>query len=298
MIIARADVGVVIIHYGDMSITERCLSSLSEQISPDHIVIVANSPVPEKWQSDATVLPQTSNGGYGSAVNVGAKFAQSQGWTKLVVTNNDVVFLPDSLSALVFEIHDGGIQTVVSPLVLWGDSNTVLSYGGRLSKWRAIGLNGFTSRPIPPSHVRNRMPPQTFLSGCCFGAPVDLLVRYPFESDYFLYYEDARWCMSLQSVANIHLIAAKESCIRHYPSSTTRINSPLYLYYNTRNRLFFANSIGGFPGLTAVLYTLLGVLKNFSVQSMSGNRAGARAVLTAVRDFSTGRFGRRDDLTS
>ena len=292
-----ADVGVLIIHYGDMSITERCVSSLLDQISRDHLVIVANSPVPEKWQSGAIVLPQTTNRGYGSAVNVGAEFAQSQGWTKLVVTNNDVVFLPGSLSALIFEVQAEGIRTVVSPLVLWGDSSTVLSYGGHLSKWRAIGLNGFTSRPVPPNSVRNRMPPQTFLSGCCFGAPVDLLVRYPFEPDYFLYYEDALWCMSLQSEANVHLMAAKESCIRHYPSSTTRINSPLYLYYNTRNRLFFAHSIGGLPGLTAVVYTLLGVLKNFSVQSMKGNGAGARAVLTAVRDFSSGRLGRREDLT-
>ena len=285
-------VGVAIIHYGDQDVTERCLSSLLSQIDSSQIAIVANSPVERGHLHNAVILDQPTNEGYGAAVNAAACFARGTGWKKIVITNNDVVFLPGSLSTLFSEIDDNGKQTVVAPLILWGDSDKVWSYGGHINKWRAIGLNGLKARPIPTCEVRNHMPVQTFVSGCCFGAPVDLLMQRPFDTQYFLYYEDAKWCLELQSLPTVKVIVSKEAAIKHYPSSSTGIKTPLYLYYNTRNRMFFARAIGGIQGLIGFSYSVIGVFKNFAVQMIKGNKAGAYAAVRALKDFLRGRNGK------
>lgn len=284
--------GVAIIHYGDPVVTMRCVSSLLSQIDPSQIVVIANSPVDADAFLGCHVVAQVTNQGYGGAVNTAARFAEDVGWTRLVVTNNDVVFLPASISSLFSEISLGDQQTVVAPLILWGDTDNVWSYGGYLSKWRAIGLNKLKSHPIPSGESRALLSSSTFISGCCFGAPVNLLREQPFETEYFLYYEDAKWCLDLERLSTVNLMVSKEAAIRHYPSSSTGLKTPLYLYYNTRNRMFFASAIGGFRGFVGLAYSLLGLLKNVIVQTIIGNKPGVFAVLKAWRDFAAGRLGR------
>lgn len=287
--------GVAVIHYGDQAVTNRCLESLVQQVNLERIVVVANSPYHHKDYPEVTVLFQPNNVGYGAAVNSAASYAHENGWAKLIVTNNDVVFLEESILHLISQIRLAPSQTVVGPTILWGDNDKIWAYGGRVSRVRAIGLNGFKHSPISliPPYITG----QTFVSGCCFGASVDLLVSMPFDTEFFLYYEDAEWCLRIVSGQHVEILATKDSVIRHYPSSSTGIDSYIYLYYNTRNRLYFARKIGGLSGFAGILYISIGALNRLFRCLLSGNFTGIRAIIDGFVDFTKRTMGRKEHVS-
>lgn len=59
---------------------------------------------------------------------------------------------------------------------------------------------------------------------------------------YFLYYEELDWCTQIQKTGSSIWFEPK-AIIYHKESASVGIESPLRIYYHTRNRLIFAQRI-------------------------------------------------------
>lgn len=271
--------GLAIIHYGDPGVTTRTYQSALAQIAPSQILIVANSPLSQEGFPESDVIHSSTNIGYGAAVNMAARAARERDWQVLVISNNDVEFVGDSLIEIA-QYAMVGTSAAVGPLVLWGHRPTIWALGGKLDLWRMNGWNGFKGKSVDRLvDVRPRR--ATFLSGCCLAIRVSVLVELPFSESLFLYGEDMEWCERLAE-AGLQLAALPTAIVRHFPSTSVGFDSPAYLYYTVRNRLLLASHASSLKRTVATAYVCMSVGKQL-LRHISG-RSQRMAVWSGLRD--------------
>ena len=114
-------VSFVVLHYGELNITDVCVQSIfkmddQEQI---HIVIVDNEihasmehreKIKKRYENykNVTVIPIMENGGFSYANNVGYQYAKNMGTDFVIICNNDIEFLQNDFVDILYreqEIH-------------------------------------------------------------------------------------------------------------------------------------------------------------------------------------------------
>lgn len=181
------------------------------------------------------VLPQV-NLGFGAGVNAGVREARQAGCDICLVLNPDATIRPDTADSLVADVA-ADPSLLVAPVVR-------TSRGRDWFAGAVLDLGSGRTRAGAPS----RPDDVPWISGACFAASAERLVELGgFAGDYFLYWEDID--LSVRWVRDGGRLALRDdlTCV-HDPGGTQegtarasdRGKSPLYHYYNTRNRLLFA----------------------------------------------------------
>src|SRR5690606_30955477 len=103
---------------------------------------------------------------------------------------------------------------------------------------------------------------------------------------YFLYYEEMDWSTMIRN-AGFSLIYEPRAKVYHNESSSTGKESPLKIYYMTRNRLLFASrNRGGTIRILAMIYLILIAYTKNIVKFAVGLRFDLiKATLKGVFDF-------------
>lgn len=116
----RPDVGgsaisAVIAHFGDPTVAQAAVADLAAQVGPHAVEIIVVddcSPEPFPDQDGVTTIRRPANGGFGAAINTGARVASGD---YLMIVNSDIRLDPDVIRRLV----DGAgplMPAVVGPL--------------------------------------------------------------------------------------------------------------------------------------------------------------------------------------
>ena len=281
---------VVIVNYRAADLTAEAVASLGRcrKASSLRFVIVDNGSEESELRSlrescpGCDIIPAGRNLGFGGGCNMGIRHALEQGADFILLFNNDAEAEADFLSPLVKAAEDGG--TVATPKIL--DANGRIWYGGGSVDFRRGGFYHETDS------VRAEIGREvSFASGCCLLIPRKVFETAGlFSEDYFLYYEDADYCMRLR-VAGVRIRYVPESVIRHKVSATVGENSKLTAYYGTRNRLLLLSRFG-FPKLAfayVVATRILRILASFW-------RPAAWCVVPGIVDWLRGRSGWREGL--
>jgi N-acetylglucosaminyl-diphospho-decaprenol L-rhamnosyltransferase len=231
---------VVVVNYGSSALLEDNLVGSGLSDSAAAIVVVDNfSTTNEREHVHAlgrrhgwTVL-DAPNGGFGAGCDLGSAAATADGNDVLVLLNPDATIAPDDLSRLVALVRAEPL-TVASPAITRPD-------GSRWFSGLVVDLDeAGTRRPRPDdSPTRTR----AWLAGTCVVIATDLYTALDgFDERYFLYWEDVdlSWraighgarLVVMDDVHAVHAVGATQT--------TTTGKSPLYCYWNCRNRLLFA----------------------------------------------------------
>ena len=117
-------------------------------------------------------------------------------------------------------------------------------------------------------------------------------------SDYFLYYEDVDFS-ERAARAGFERIVVPAARIEHRVSATSKRGSPDQIYYQTRGRLLFISrhSVGFRRARLLSRQLLANTLRGLGT-FLTGRRELGRARLAAVRDYLSGRLGRRSEHPS
>ncbi|MDQ1481024.1 MAG: hypothetical protein QOI44_1885 [Actinomycetota bacterium] len=214
---------------------------------PETIVcVVQEAKVPESWRAIESpvmrVIELTENHGFAHAANLGVEAAIEIGAEWILLLNDDAVVERSCLARCVDEAKSDPAIAAVGPAVVFEDRpDTIWFAGGRHSDeflyTRHRGL-GRTVDELPGTSDTE------YIAGCC------LLLRAAawsklggFRDDFFLYYEDAEWCLRARN-AGWRCRYVGEVLCRHRVSSSTqggdRALSPTSAYYRSRNQLRFA----------------------------------------------------------
>lgn len=228
---------VVLVHYGEPTLTRTCLESLTAlETAPHFAVVVDNGPLPGVGQAlegahpALTVLPSLDNPGFGPACNLGARHAFQRGASAVWFLNNDAVITEPVLQPLLERAR-------ANPAVaLWGTHQI----NGRRYQGSDRQAGWFHRGILPsqaPAPVGGRLlEPMETLSGASILVTRDAWERLgPWPEHLFLYWEDAAWCRRAH-LAGLP-IALTDLAIVHRSARTVGKRSPRQAFYSARNRL-------------------------------------------------------------
>jgi len=236
-----AQTSVVIVNYHSQKLVCRCLASLKQHCRhPLHYFVVDNSIPPEHslivaQHSDAAIISPGRNLGFAGGCNLGVIQALAVQSEFILLLNPDAWAENDFLAPLLSALRAHSELGAVGPMILHGDGTRRLwNGGGRLNWWA-----GGTRRIIQPEPGDGQSIPVDFLSGCAMLLRSDAVRQAGLlTEEYFLYFEDTDYVQSLFR-AGWQVAYVPSAVVLHEPSSTTGMQSKNYIYYFSRNRVWF-----------------------------------------------------------
>jgi GT2 family glycosyltransferase len=258
---------------------DACLTALARAEPAVSIVLVDDDSDPQRLaplaaaHPQATVVPLPGNHGFAGAANAGLRHAFGAGATAVLLLNDDVVLDQPVTGAL---LAAAGPRGVAAPRIE-GDDEIAFA-GGAVDPRRGHGR-----------HAPGRI---DFLTFACV-----LITRAAWEAvgeldeGLFLYYEDVDWCLRARRLGIPLEIG--EVRVHHVVNATTGgSRSPLWGYYDTRNRLIvLARYQGGATALRELPRTLASIARQWPRRGPDATVARAR--LRGARDFVLRRRGAR-----
>jgi GT2 family glycosyltransferase len=205
------------------------VDNLTTQAERDAMSAVAAR---EGWE----LVTPDRNLGFGSGMNVAASRAAELGARTYVLLNPDAYLEGDGVARLAAAVA-ADPDAVVSPLVVRPD-------GSHFSSEMELDLDTGSMRRIRDG--RRYDDSALWLSGACLAIGRDMWERIGgFDDDYFLYWEDIDLSVRAAAaganlfvdydVKAVHSAGGTQS-----DDGTDRVKSPVYYFYNIRNRLVFA----------------------------------------------------------
>jgi GT2 family glycosyltransferase len=231
--------GVVVVSFGSHDLLERNLATIAPGVTNRRVIVVDNRSTEAERDACAavagrhgwTLLTPAGNLGFGTAVNLAVDRAFDEGCDRVLLLNPDVDIDATAIDALVRE-GERRPDTIISPRLVRPDGTTWFA-GGQIDL-----QTGFTrTRPDQPQQG-----PDRWLTGACL-----LIDRSTwsslggFDDRYFLYWEDVDLTQR-QLRRGGELAIVDDVVATHSVGATQQAEgkSPLYCYFNTRNRLLFA----------------------------------------------------------
>lgn len=242
-----SSLAILVVNYGSHDVVEENLVRSLEGTFTGQVIVVDNfttdaerKAIREMCQRHGwTAVTLDSNEGFGGGNNRAAEVAIRRGATELLLLNPDAWLSIDTIRRMQARVRaDAMLQ--LAPVVLRPDGRV---YGAEVDLHLELGEMRATKwRPADadPDQIH------TWVSGACFMISKFLWQKLDgFDEDYFLYWEDvdlSRRVVQLGGTvrADSDLSAVHDEGTTHRTVGENRAKSPIYYFYNARNRLLYA----------------------------------------------------------
>lgn len=239
------EVSIITINYNGFNDTCQMVESLRTHIRSAvyEIIVVDNASYDDEAAKLQKKYPylrtvrSTFNRGFSGGNNLGATIAKGK---YLFFLNNDTFVRDDKLRQLIDRLEADETNGGVSPTILHADEEETIQYAG------------FT--PLSPYTLRNRSIGEglyldelqlsatetPYMHGAAMLVKKDVYIKSGRMPElYFLYYEELDWSHSIRE-RGYKLWHDPCWTIYHKESQSTGNESPLKVFYMTRNRFLFA----------------------------------------------------------
>jgi N-acetylglucosaminyl-diphospho-decaprenol L-rhamnosyltransferase len=246
----ESTLAIVVVNYGSSALLERNLVAASRALPAASVYVVDNRSTAEEAELITALaaregwfaLLQTENLGFGGGVNRGVEAARAAGRTRHLLINPDASI--DAASThLLLEAVDGDEAIVAAPLVedgagrVWSAGHVLDLDDGSTHGTAWAGRN-------PEARVRRWLTGAALMINDAAWTAVG-----GFDEEYFLYWEDVDFSMRVEDAGG-RLILVEQAKAVHDEGGTQGIGdpdvhakSPLYYYYNIRNRMLLAQKL-------------------------------------------------------
>ena len=296
--VPKGRVGIVLVNYNGGTFMPECLESLHALDYPDtRIVVVDNASADgsadraEAQFPGITLIRHADNLGITGGNNAGLAWCRDNrcDWTLLL--NNDTVAAPDFLSRLLAEAEP---DCLLVPKIYFHDDKTrINNHFGSFDYRRGIHSDRFFGKLDTPASRQVQL--GTMANTCAILIPQAAADRLgPMDDEYFIYADDSDYLTrAVRSGCRIKFVP--DAVVYHKESSSSGgTNSPLTVYYTTRNRLYFMRKHQKNPFTLAFFWTYF-ALTRLAVGAgylRRGQPAQLRAMRNGIADFLGGRMGR------
>lgn len=287
-------VGIVIINYNGAKFQNECVASL---LSSDYknfvLIIVDNASTDNSLEllnefddERIIILKQNENCGVAKGNNIGIKKSIELNCSHTLLLNNDTVVQNDFLSKLL-ECN----EKIVSPKIYYYGSDIIWYAGGAFNKLKGISYH--KNYKVKDDNI-SKSEYCDYAPTCCLLIKNNLFEEIGLmDEDYFLYYDDSDFCYRVKN-EGYKIWLCSESLIYHKVSmSTGGDDSPVSIYYQNRNRIYFINKFK-FGLITKMFYYLTRYIKIF--KSKIERTDEAYYIKLAMKDYKKGNMFRKDNL--
>ena len=193
---------VIVVNWNGRDDTLECLASLGRVEYPLMRVLVVDNGSTDGSQDairreypGVMLLETGSNLRFAGGNNAGIRYALANGAEQVALLNNDTTVDPGFLGSMTARMQSTPGAGVVAPKILYSAEPDRLWYaGGEISFWTGtMRHRGIRER----DDGRYDEPCETgYATGCCFLTSRNTLERVGLlDESYFMYAEDADWCM-------------------------------------------------------------------------------------------------------
>lgn len=240
----QPELSIITVNYNGIKDTGKMIASVQSYLSVPHEIIVVDNGsernesllLQEQYPFIKTIRSE-KNLGFAGGNNLG--YSISSGFY-LFFLNNDTVLKDNSFHYLIKAMQTNLEIGGVSPKILFNDACGHIQFAGYtpLSKItlrnRTIGLDE------PDNGQYDTLSRTPYLHGAAMLVKREVIEKVGLMPEcYFLYYEELDWSTQIRK-AGYELVYEPQARIYHNESSSTGKDSPLKIYYLTRNRLLFA----------------------------------------------------------
>jgi GT2 family glycosyltransferase len=237
-------ISIVVVSYNSNEDISKLLDSLQKCTYKNYEIIVVDNNSPDKKFADilssypyVKLINSDKNLGFAGGNNCGFKEAKGD---YILCLNPDIEVSPGFIEPLLFTFKTNPKIGLVSPKIKYYHSPAVIQYAG-FSK-----INALTMRSASYGKGKEDGPLFSVTQKTSYGhGAAMMLSRAVFEKvggmneSYFLYYEEIDWCHRISNYGfEIYYVAS--SVVFHKESTTIKKQSPLKIYYQSRNRMLFA----------------------------------------------------------
>lgn len=235
-------ISIVLLNCNRNDDTLDCIRSLKETSEQFEIILVDNGSQPNPEQlyqqqhSDIVFLRNEENLGTPIGNNVGIKYAMEHGAEYVMMLNNDTTVDKNFLSPLVATMEsDKSIGVAGGKIYYYSDPKRIWFAGGKFNRLTArvehVGILKY-DQDLTSVHTDN-----DFVSGCFAMFRSSALREVGLlDEQFFAYMEDVDLNVRIKNAGH-KLAYIPEAYIYHKVSTTIKVDSPFYLYFNMRNRL-------------------------------------------------------------
>lgn len=279
----RPLVSIITINYNQSDVTIELIKTL-KQITYDNfeIIVVDNASPndnPQKIKEtfpDIKLILSEKNLGFAGGNNLGIKQAKGE---YMLLLNNDTEVPKNFMEPLVEILEKDEDIGMVSPKIKFHWNPELIQYAGYTK------MNPYTIRNSSIGYHQKdtgqfNEPRETNAAhGAAMMVPRKVIESVGMMTEvYFLYYEEHDWAEMVKK-AGYQIYVQPQSYILHKESISTGKNSPLKIYYLTRNRLIFARR--NLKGVTKMISLLFQILiswpKNFVSYILKGQFKNLKA---------------------
>ncbi|REA00153.1 hypothetical protein DEQ92_20665 [Haloferax sp. Atlit-6N] len=250
----------LIINWNNYNDTAECINMV-ESIDKEHleVIVVDNGSDDgsgkriEKNFNDIEMVFAEKNGGFGSAVNIGAKCAIDLGADYLWLLNNDIILPEDfQLRPLINEVDSS--TGLVTPLIyhdedrekIWFSKGNINKKTGETShEWYSSLISILKSKFGSSPNFKSAYIQNDYIPFACAILSLDVYEQvghYP--ENYFLYYGDAEYCRRIRK-SGFEIKTKTDQWVEHKVSSSSGGSlTPIPSYYTARNKWIFAKQLG------------------------------------------------------
>lgn len=246
----ESTLAIIVVNYGSSALLERNLVAASRSLPAASVYVVDNRSTAEEAQTITALaaregwfaLVQAENLGFGAGVNRGVEAARAAGRTRYLLINPDASIDAEATRLLLTAV-DGDEKIVAAPLVEDG-AGRVWSAGHVLDLEDGSTHGRAWAERHPDARVRRWLTGAALMINDAAWTAVS-----GFDEEYFLYWEDVDFSMRVEDAGG-RLILLEQAKAVHDEGGTQGIGdpdvhakSPLYYYYNIRNRMLLAQKL-------------------------------------------------------
>lgn len=282
---------IITINYNGYADTCEFTESLQRHMSiPYELIIVDNHSLNaegarlKREYPDATVILSEKNLGFSGGNNLGIKASHAD---YVLLLNNDTLIEDDSVKHLIERMESNPAIGGVSPKIKFNFAPRNIQYAGFTDlspitlRNRCIGYNAKDDGSYDTPH------PTPYLHGAAMLIRRAAIERTGLMPElYFLYYEELDWSSSMRE-NGYELWYEPQSTVYHKESNSTGADSPLKIYYLTRNRLLYASRHrkGVQKNLSILFQLMVSAPKNTFVYALKGKWKHIKAIHKGIKDY-------------
>jgi len=250
----ETSVAIILVNWNGYEFTADCLTSLRNVHYLDFSVFVVDNASENAEGGDLKanfpeieLIQNLDNLGFAGGNNVGIRKAVEDGYSYVMLLNNDTVVEPDFLGQMIRKFHDNPKLGIVQPLIFFlHDRNQIWSAGG---KWNRVFCRAITigDRRFK-ENFRAVDTSLDWATGCCMMITSEALVEVGLLNEsYFTYFEDVEWSLRFRD-KGYQIELASQSVIYHEAGASSKKKhsegtlSAGVFYYLVRNQFYLIRS--------------------------------------------------------
>jgi len=296
----KSKVSIILLNYNGAKDTIECVESLEKIIYKNFEIIVVDNNSDEKdkkllegalKKENVSVIYNDSNLGFSGGNNIGINKAINGDSDFVLLLNNDTVVEPDFLEPLLEIFNKNKNSGIAAPQInYYNEPEKVWSEGGKISKIRGSGF-AYSERMDNNENIDDTK--VGFVSGCCMLIKNEVFEDVGlFDEKFFLYVEDTDLCFRTDQLGYKIYITHKSKIFHKVNQTTAKENSTLPIYYNTRNRLYFAKKHFGLIYYYILTYLFFAFVFKCSFWIFTNQTQKVKVVIKAFSDFLKGKMGK------